>query len=534
MMISPLIYIFAPIFFGIIIYLFKLDWMRYIVIPLQLILLISSFIGFIQIGDNYLTLALSAYPRPITMSLHLDSFSYLMILLNNILFFACTFFDLDEDYNKPLFIFLFISLQGLINGIFLSDDLFNIYIMIELASIIVAVLIMFKKDASAMYNGMFYLMVNIFAMSFYLLGLGFIYKHFGVLDFNSIAELLPRVKDPVSLIVPFAFLITGVSIKASLLPVFSWLPKAHATPSAPAVVSAILSGVYVKVGLYLLIRLLSLFEAYLNINNFLVYAGLLTAIIAIFLAFSHNDIKLILAYHTISQIGIIISAYGFNTEISRVGAVYHIFTHGIFKALLFLLASEMIAIYQTRDIRKMRGLWRESKRVSVLLIIAILSISAAPFMAGGMSKFVIIEGVQQTQAVWFYHLISIATLLSFIKFGLTLFSQSINSYPRKLANSEWLALYALATLCILLGWQINPIFRAITRNIELNFFNYLLQIVVYLLLIGLALLAYKLLYQRKFWHILRKIDISFNDAILSVVLYFIFILNYLYMTIDKF
>src|SRR5699024_12776643 len=106
-------------------------------------------------------------------------------------------------------------------------------------------------------------------------------------------------------IIPFAMMMVTVSLKTAVIPLFSWLPKAHGTPSAPPVVSALLSGLYIKTGVYLFIRFVNMYSPVIDMKEFFFVIGLLTSIVGFVMSLGQHDIKLILAYRTVSQIGLI-------------------------------------------------------------------------------------------------------------------------------------------------------------------------------------------------------------------------------------
>ena len=271
-----------------------------------------------------------------------------------------------------LFLFLFLILQGLINGIFLSTDLFNLYVLIEVSTIIVSILIMFKKDSQSIYDGIMYLLINIVAMTFFLLGVGYMYKILGSLDMAIIINNMNYITSTNSLILPYCLIITAVGLKSAIMPLFSWLPRAHGTHSSPSIVSAILSGLYVKCGVYLFIRIQYLFSPVFDTDNAFLIMGFLTAIVGFIFALSQTDIKLILSYHTISQIGLIIFGISLNHSYSYWGSIYHIINHAIFKSALFLTAGIIIEEYGTRDLREIKGVYKRMPFVSIFTFMAIL------------------------------------------------------------------------------------------------------------------------------------------------------------------
>lgn len=405
--------ILAPICTGLILYVFKLKHRIWLALTLQAMLMGWTLVQGIHFEP--IQLSLSSVGIPYGMMLNMDRLAWLMLVLNNALFLLMTVFNRDKHYMDPLFIFLFLGLQGLINGIFLSYDLFNTYILIEVSTVAVSILIMYKRDSRSMYDGMIYLLVNMFAMVFFLMGIGYLYKYFGVLDIASLKSAIASVGDRQILYLPYAFLITGVSLKAAIMPLFSWLPKAHGTPSAPSIVSAVLSGIYVKTGVYLLIRIHEAFTP-LAMNNVFIIMGIITAILGFTFAIAQKDIKLILAYHTISQVGLILIGISSTSATQQAGGLYHLFNHGIFKALLFLIAGLLIETYHTRNITQMHGLWQKSRFLTVILLIAVLSITGAPFFSGGYSKYYIAYGNSGIVMQLIMQLINLGTILSFVKF----------------------------------------------------------------------------------------------------------------------
>ena len=186
-------------------------------------------------------------PDFLGISLYCDLTASVFLMLVGFLF-LCVFLytNLPVRVNK-LYSFLFTVLEGLIMLIFLSRDLFNIYVAIEVSAICCGVLIMFKRESRSIYDGLIYLLTNITGMLFFLLGIGLVYRQCGVLDFDGLAAAA-AYRTPQELLLAYVFLMTGVCMKCALFPMHFWLPAAHGTPGAPTAVSAILSGLYIKSG----------------------------------------------------------------------------------------------------------------------------------------------------------------------------------------------------------------------------------------------------------------------------------------------
>ncbi len=243
------------------------------------------------------------------------------------------------------------------------------------------------------------------------------------------------MQDSRALILPYCLIMTTVGLKAAIMPLFSWLPRAHGTPSAPSIVSAILSGLYVKGGLYLFIRTQDMFKPQIDTDHIFLVLGFLTAIIGFVIALSQIDLKLILAYHTVSQIGLIIFGLSLNHTYSYWGSIYHVLNHAIFKSVLFLTAGMIIETYETRDIRQIKGVFKRMPLVAVVSILAILGITGAPLFNGSISKYLIQKGTTGGLLEYGLLVINLGTIISFVKYssifkGTSGGNKPTCSYPR--------------------------------------------------------------------------------------------------------
>ena len=535
MMTMPLLgFILLPIISGLIMYIKPHNWVKKVTVLIQIILLFFSIDCLQKLHTVPEVIEhLSVYPLPVGMTLRLDRLSQVTLLLNNGLFLLMTIFAYREKYMNKLFIFLFLSLQGMINGIFLSNDFFNVYILIEVATVTVSILIMFKKDSRSMYDGMIYLLVNMTAMAFFLLGVGYLYKYFGVLDFTTIARGLEQVTDAKPLMMPLALLLTGVSLKAALMPLFSWLPKAHSTASAPSIISSILSGIFVKTGVYLFVRLQTMFQPVVDLNGEFIWMGVITAVAGFTFAIAQKDIKLILAYHTISQIGLIMIGLNTGSIEGFYGAIYHILTHGVFKALLFLVAGLCVDMYQMRDITQMKGLWHHSKAMSIALIVAILSITGAPFFSGGYSKYLISHSYTGLGGDMLFQFLSMGTMISFMKFFRMIFSKPNSMIYRKVVWNEQAVLLIMAFVCIVFGtFGDQVVAEVIHYESYYPLYKQVGKIATYAMTYVVAYGTYKLAIENRRWtKYIMGIELGYNSISLSIVSFFFLTAVYLNMVV---
>ena len=366
---------------------------------------------------------IASWPYGIAISLVADRYSAPMILLTALFFAGAFIFSTRAEYMGKVFMFLFMMLESAIFGMFLSGDIFNVYVMFELGMLTIAILMMYKREKQSIYDAMLYVMMNFIAMAFMLLGIGYLYRITGVLDFMAMQERFALLEDPRSVIVPYALVLTAVSLKAALLPLFGWLPRAHGAPSAPGIVSAVLSGIQVKVGVYLLVRLTEVFGPIIDATPFFAIIGFLTSVVGFLLAIAQKDIKLILAYHTVSQVGLIVMGLNVGTEVAFWGGMYHVINHALFKGLLFLTAGVIIDEYGTRNYSEIRGVLRRMPVVGLAALAGVLGITGAPFFNGSISKYFIQAGLQGDFSELGLYLINFGTILSFVKYSTILFGE---------------------------------------------------------------------------------------------------------------
>jgi multicomponent Na+:H+ antiporter subunit D len=487
---------------------------------IQITLLVLSVLLFRDVNDGTIVhYVIGGHVKGVGIELLVDNFSSIFILLTVVLFSVIFVYDHHEDYANRMFLFLLLVLEGVIIGIFASNDIFTIFVLIEVSTIIVSILIMFKKDSRSIYDGMLYLLINIVGMCFFSIGIGYLYKIYGTLNITVLKELMLS-SGTVNLKLPFAFIITGVGLKSAIMPLFSWLPKAHGTPSAPPSVSAILSGIYIKCGVYLFLMFLTIFKIQINLQLFFEVTGFLTAVIGFVFALSQKDIKLILAYHTVSQVGLIVFGYSFGTTYALAGSIYHITVHALFKSSLFLSAGIIAEKYKTRNISEIRGLFSSMPFVSVMIVIAMLSITGAPFFSGSISKALISKDINTSFREVMFIIINLGTILSFVKYSAMLFGSSDKKF--KVAPNQLIALAVLSISCIVMGVFGTQIVSYLFEiNLKISFLDYLYKILIYIMNIGIGYVFYIYVYERiPLFTLIRNTDVSFNNIVFFITLFF--------------
>jgi multicomponent Na+:H+ antiporter subunit D len=213
---------------------------------------------------------------------------------------------------------------------------------------------------------------------------------------------------PIQLFLPLVLFITGLGVEGAIFPLNAWLPDAHS--SAPATISAILSGIAIKIGIYAIARVVFTIFGAANIFLFLVLLGLLTLLVGELSAFSQNNIKRLLAYSSIGQIGLILFALGIGTNYAVTGGLFQLITHAFSKALLFLATGYMIYRTGSMEISSLEGMGRKMPLSSLGFTIGAFSLIGLPPFVGFASKFLVIRSALERHSLLYTVFIGIVLL----------------------------------------------------------------------------------------------------------------------------
>jgi multicomponent Na+:H+ antiporter subunit D len=370
---------------------------------------------------------------PIGIYLVLDGLSLFVVIIINLLAFLASFYAIS--YMKRFgsennFYALFCLMTAGMNGVVLTGDLFNLFVFMEMAVIASYALVAFgigKQELEASFK---YQVLGETASIFILLCIGLIYWNTKTLNIADVARIMNTGESSSALTFIQLALITGFGLKAAMIPFHAWLPDAHS--SAPSPISAMLSGVLIKaVGIYVIIRLFfNMFVISYDIALLITTIGALSMIVGVFLAIGQWDLKRLLAYHSISQMGYVVIAVGIGMMIianqgdrnvaalAIAGGLFHLINHAIFKGLLFLNAGAIEFNTGTRNLQKLGGLAGFMPVTYSTSFSAAMSISGIPPFNGFFSKLIII--IAAIKAGYFILaafavVVSIITLASFMK-----------------------------------------------------------------------------------------------------------------------
>ncbi|MFC1658155.1 complex I subunit 5 family protein [Candidatus Omnitrophota bacterium] len=431
-------------------------------------LMALSLFAFLNLGSqpgNILLYKVGGWVPPIGICMVLDGLSGFMLVTLNLVSCLVTIYSISymERYtSKYRFYTLFMLMLAGMNGVIISGDMFNLFVFLEIASIASYALVAFGTESEELEASFKYAIMGSVASSFILLGIALLYGFTSSLNMADISMVLATKGDANIIGFISVLFFMGFSLKAALVPFHAWLPDAH--PSAPAPISAMLSGVVIKVlGVYALIRVFfNIIGAGPNLLSLFMFLGTLSIIVGVFLAIGQWDLKRLLAYHSVSQIGYVILGLSLATPLGVLGGLFHLFNHSVFKSLLFLNSGAIDYSVGTRDLQKMSGLRQRMPVTANTSLVASMSIAGIPPFNGFWSKLIIILACVQSghsgYALWAV-LGSILTLASFMKVQKYAFFGQIREGLKKIKEVPLpmkASMAGLALICLLGGLLLLP------------------------------------------------------------------------------
>lgn len=398
--------------------------------------------------------AVGGWGAPLGIDLYVDGLSVLMLIVTalvglGISVYSSGYFDRDKAIHFwPLWMFLWTAL----NALFLSADIFNLYVTLELLGLAAVALVALAGGADALTGAMRYLLVSLLGSLAYLLGVALLYHSYGSVD---IAILAQRVEPSPAVWAAVGLMSAGLLLKTALFPLHFWLPPAHA--SAPVPVSALLSALVVKASFYILLRLW--LEVFPPTNAALgQLLGLLGAAAVLWgglQALRQTRLKMLIAYSTVAQLGYLFLAFPLGTSIAWKGALYLLLSHAVAKAAMFMAAGNILR-FGGHD--RIADLDRVAQRLPLTLTafgLAGVSSMGLPPSGGFIAKWLLLDAALRAGQWWWAIILILGGLLAaayvFKVIGHAFTQAEVTHEAGAVpATMEWAAL-ALALAAILLG-----------------------------------------------------------------------------------
>ncbi|ABB14956.1 proton-conducting transporter membrane subunit [Carboxydothermus hydrogenoformans] len=352
-----------------------------------------------------------------------DSLSKFFALLMAFIGFLVTLYSVGYFKAKPYanrYFFFLLLMLGTLLGLTTSKELGNFYVFWELMTWTSYFLVIQEQTQKALRAGFKYFIMCTSGAYIMLLAILTLHVKLGSLDLTTISANL-QVLSPGLMLVVLGMFIIGFGVKAGLVPLHSWLPDAH--PVAPSSISAPMSGILTKTGIYGLVRILfvvfgvSLLTKvgttgqFSTIGFIISLLGAFTLLYGEIMALLQTDVKKMLAYSTMAQVGEIVITLGVGTYLSFIGALYHILNHAIMKNLLFLAVGALILRVKSQEINKLKGIGRVMPVTSLCFSIGILAIMGLPPFNGFISKFLMLYALVQSGHLALAGLILLGSIL---------------------------------------------------------------------------------------------------------------------------
>jgi len=419
---------------------------------------------------------------PVGINLVLDGLSSLLLLAIGVVSSASMLFStryMEQYTARAKYLSLFMLMVAGMNGVVLSGDLFNLYVFLEVASIASYALVGFGCDNEELEASFKYMVLGSIGSAFILFGIGLVYGNTGTLNMAYASRLIQSTGLNPGLGFALSLFVAGFGLKAAIVPFHAWLPDAH--PSAPAPISAMLSGILIKaLGIYALSRIIfNVFGVSVTIGWLLVVLGLISMVAGAFLAIGQWDFKRLLAYSSISQVGYIVLGIGLGAallaqghpawaSLALLGGLLHLINHAVYKSLLFLTSGSVEMSTGTRQLKQMGGLAGKLPFTRAACTVASASIAGVPPFSGFWSKLILVIAAVQAHLYWVAAIIvfvSLCTLIMYLKVQRYVFLGELPENLRQIkehTGSMLVAMAFLAVLCTFMGLLvIVPCLRAV-------------------------------------------------------------------------
>lgn len=407
------------------------------------------------------------WASPFGIAFAADLFGAIMAVLAGIIGFSVMIYSLATiDRTRESFGYypLFLVLLAGVSGAFLTGDIFNLYVWFEVLLMSSFVLISLGNEKAQTEGSIKYVVLNLISSALFLTAAGLLYGIAGTLNYADLSNVLSQHPRPALVLSIGMLFFTAFGIKAAVFPLFFWLPASYHTP--PAAVSAVLSGLLTKVGVYAMIRAFTLlFDGTSpGVQQLVLVVSGLTMITGVLGAIAQNEMRRILSFHIVSQIGYMIMGLGIHTPLALAGSVFYIAHHILVKTNLFLVAGIVHHSRGTYQLKPLGGLYRSRPFLALLFAVPAFSLAGIPPLSGFFAKFALARAGLETSHFWIVGVAlgcGLLTLFSMTKIWNEVFWKA-SAEPGGPGRPSGAALIlpsaALAAMTVLIGVSAGPLF----------------------------------------------------------------------------
>jgi len=364
----------------------------------------------LQVADGgAFSYELGGWAAPIGIEYRVDALTAFVLMVISgigalVMWYARESLEVEIAYERySLFhVMYLLALSGLL-GIVITGDLFNVFVFLEISALSSYVLISMGRDRRALTAAYQYLIMGTIGATFILIGVGLMYMMTGTLNMADMAVRLREVAETRAVLAAFGFLTVGIGLKMALFPFHLWLPNAYTY--APSVVTAFLAGTATKVAVYVLLRFsLTVFGVEFSFGTMplatvlmaLALAGMFSAsLVAVF----QQDVKRLLAYSSVAQIGYMVLGVSFASVTGLTGGIVHLANHAMMKCMLFLALGCVVARIGSTHIDDMRGIAKQMPLTMGAFVVGGLGMIGVPATAGFISKWYLVRAALE-QGYW--------------------------------------------------------------------------------------------------------------------------------------
>lgn len=388
---------------------------RIMALTVHALALVGAIVSLIIVSDgSVIAEQVSDWAPGISIPFVVDTLAALMLAVASLMVLVCSVFAITTgDDADPYFHPLVLVLSAGVYGAFLTGDLFNLFVMIEVALIPSYVLLTRSGRAAAMTAGRIYFGVNLLVSAVLLAGVGMVYGSAGTVQ---LGELAAAATESTAVALATGVVLLALGAKAALVPVHTWLPRSY--PFASVAVSALLSGLLTKIGVYGCFRIYSVVYDGTGLETVWLIVLLATMIIGVFGALGESEMRSILSFHMTSQVGYIMLPLAFFGPLGMTAAVFYMIHHIIVKAALFLACGAVEHHAGTGKLSQLGGYFRRGPWLGVVFILAALSLVGVPPLSGFVAKMSLIRAALdagQYIAAVSAIVVGLLTLLSMLK-----------------------------------------------------------------------------------------------------------------------
>ena len=433
----------------------------------SLLLMTGLYVVWLAAGGTVLSGQMGGWQAPYGISLVIDRLSAVMVAITGLIGLATLIYinrqPMPADFLRDTHLYV----QGLLTGIcgaFITADIFNLYVWFEVLLIGSFALIALGGGERRLSGAMTYLVMNMLATLLFLLAAGLVYGASGTLNMGELAWLFRAGEASQGATLGVVLMLLSFSIKAALFPLFGWLPASYHVAWTP--VSALFAGLLTKVGVYALIRLVTLlWPEHGMVHSVLLWVACATMIVGVLGAAAQTEVRRILSFHFVSQVGYMVLGLALATPLALAGAVFYLIHHIVVKANLFFVGGIAARMAGSERLAAMGGLYARSPLLALLFAIPALSLAGIPPLSGFWAKFVLIKASLDAGiwiAAFFALLTGVFTLLSMSKIWNEGFLKA-HPQPELLGQagsgptSAWVTVAVLGLITIVIGLGAGPV-----------------------------------------------------------------------------